>query len=379
MEKLAILGAGIARCKGAIREGLYLRTGLDLTVPDAIRGIVNQRCNYHCLYCYSWQRDRFPEISIAEWQEALRSLKAFAGRYTIQFGGGEPFLKKGFTQLLDFCHQNGIAWGVITNGSLLDQQTVEAIVDAGPQNVDLSIDSSDPATNDLVRGAVDSVRVIGEGLERLSRERARRGRRFLIRIKPTVTLQSFRHLTALLPWALERGADDVDYSPVRPEPFWTEQTFATLWIGEPQLPELRRVVEALVELKLGGAPIETTVEKLRSFPDHFLRRQVHHGVSPCRVGMRDYFIRPDGEVETCWEYPTIGSVTGQSARALWRGPKARALRAQTVACRKFGTLVCANSCITHRTLWQEGLRALQFLRMGRASRAADARRVAEPG
>jgi len=379
MDKMAILGAGIARLKGTFREALYLKTGVDLTVPEAIQGIVNQRCNYRCLYCYSWQREEHREISIAEWKEALRSLRAFVGRYTIQFAGGEPFVKKGFLELLGFCRDEDIGWGVITNGSLLDQATVEAIVAAAPLNIDVSIDTPDPATNDLLRGAADSVRVIGDGVERLSRERARRGGRFLVRLKPTVNLQSFRQLPALVPWARERGADTVDYSPVRPEPFWTEQTFATLWIGEPQLPELRRVVEALVELKAGGAPIETTLEKLRSFPDHFLGREVHHGASPCRVGMRDYLIRPDGEVETCWEYPTIGNVTGQGALALWRGPKARALRAQTVRCEKFATLVCANSCIAHRTLWQEGLRALQFLKLGRAGRAADERREAGSG
>ena len=47
---------------------------------------------------------------------------------------------------------------------------------------------------------------------------------------------------------------------------------------------------------------------------------------PCRVGMRDFFIRTNGDVEVCFFYPSIGNIKEQSAREIWYGPKAQEIR-----------------------------------------------------
>jgi hypothetical protein len=63
----------------------------------------------------------------------------------------------------------------------------------------------------------------------------------------------------------------------------------------------------------------------------------------------------------CWEYPSLGNVTTQTAKEIWEGAKAREIRAQTVVCDKFATTVCANSCLTHRTFKQEASRLLRIV------------------
>ncbi len=356
-----LLKVGYQRAKGIVREKLYLQSGIDSTKPEKIRGLINQRCNYKCQYCYSWQREEYPEISIAEWQKGLLSVKEFIGGYLIQFSGGEPFVKKGFVDLLEFCHRNNINWGVITNGSAFTPKIVERVVAAHPFNIDISVDSPDALVNDFVRGAKDSVNTIGKGIKRLYAERSKRNSQFLIRIKPTVTLQNFSALPALVTWALECGADTIDFSPVRPAPFWDDGIYSNLWITKPKINELTQVVEDLIRMKNSGAPIETSIEKLSSFADHFLMKEVRHGTIPCRVGMRDFHINPNGEVEVCWEYPAIGNITKQSAKEIWESDKAREIRGVTVRCKKFGTTFCANSCLTHRTLNQEIKRLFQLV------------------
>jgi MoaA/NifB/PqqE/SkfB family radical SAM enzyme len=365
MNKYVILRKGISRVTGAIREELYLKSSFDVTKPETIRGIINQRCNFKCQYCYCWQRTEYPEISITEWKNALLSLKDYIGSYTIQFSGGEPFLKKGFPDLLLSCRDNRIDWGVITNGSVFTQKIVEKIVAAEPLNIDVSIDSPENAVNDYVRGAKGSLNIISKGFSRLTKERAKKNGRFIIRVKPTITRQNFRTLPDLVTWAGVHGADFIDFAPVRPEPFWDKTTYSRLWIDKAQNPELNDVIEMLVQMKLNGAPIETPVERLRSYPEHFLGHSVQHGASPCRVGMRDYFIFNTGNVKVCWEYPVIGNVTTQSAKEIWEGEVARKLRSKTIACDKFASMVCANSCLSHRTLKQEAARALQIIRLPR--------------
>ena len=361
MDKSTVVRLGLRRIDGAAREWAYLKLGIDFTRPDSIRATINHRCNYKCPYCYSWQRTEYPEISIEEWKKGLLSLKEYIGKYTIQFSGGEPFLKKGFPELLTFCRDSDIRWGVISNGSVFTQKIVSQVVDALPLNIDISIDSPDPTANDVVRGAKGSVHVIAAGIQRLAAERRKKQGKFLIRVKPTVTAHNVETLPALVPWATGCGADMVDFSVVRPEVFWTQETYANVWVDEARAAKLSASVDQLICMKNSGAAIETSVAKLLSFSPHFQGLKVEHGPVPCRVGMRDYFISPTGDVNMCWEYPVIGNITKNSAREIWEGPRATSVRSDTVKCSKFGSIICANSCRTHRTVKQEIARAIQWL------------------
>lgn len=365
MNRKSLLKVGSWRLLGALREQLYLTAGVDLTRPETIRAVVTRRCNYKCPYCYDWQRTEYPEMSIEDWQRALLGLRAYIGKYYVLFSGGEPFVKKGFVDLLAFCHRHGIEWSVITNGSALNQRVVERVVAAAPMTVDVSVDSAVPDINDRLRGARESLKGIGGALRRLSAERDRQKKRFIIRAKPTITRENFSGLPELVAWAVENGADLIDISPVRPGEYWQQEAGIRdrLWIGEAQLPAFRRVVAQLVDLKQRGAPIETSREKLLSLPEHFLGREVSHGASPCRVGLRDFHILPDGDISVCWEHPNIGNLSRQSAREIWESDSAREIRARTVACDLFSSIRCANSCLSHKTLKQEVGRAIHWLKL----------------
>jgi MoaA/NifB/PqqE/SkfB family radical SAM enzyme len=360
--------AAVAHVMGNFSERLYLSAGRDITKPRVIRAIINERCNYRCKYCHFWRQDRYrDEMTIEQWQATLHSLKEFIGRYTIQFSGGEPFIKKGFLKLLDFCHHEGINWGAITNGSTLSRGTVERIVAAHPMNLDISVDGTTAEIHDTVRGIPGSLQQITRGIGLLRTSRDRHNLNFPIRIKPTVHRLNFRNLPALVEWAETIGATTIDFSPVRTSPMEFE---ADLWIrDQAELNDLRQICETLVDLKRTGAAIETSEEKLLSFPDHFEEKVVRTGVSPCRVGLREYQILADGNVRMCWFFPPIGNVKTHSAREIWYGETAQHLRSQMTGCTKFGTVDCANSCLAHRSLKQEIKRGLLLLRRSGAETA----------
>ena len=111
-----------------------------------------------------------------------------------------------------------------------------------------------------------------------------------------------------------------------------------------------------------GSIIETSEEKLFSMSVLFQGNMASSGVSPCRVGLRDYHILSDGEVEVCWNYPTIGNVVNQSAKEIWNGGLAQDIRKKNVECDFFGTQKCAGSCLDHRTPLQEIKRGMLILR-----------------
>jgi hypothetical protein len=111
-----------------------------------------------------------------------------------------------------------------------------------------------------VRGSEGALANAEHGIERLADERAKRCRRFLLRIKPTITKKSFRCLPALVAWAAQHGADSIDFSPVRPEPFWTQSHYDRLWLNGGEIGELEQIVVQLLRLRAGGARINLSRE-----------------------------------------------------------------------------------------------------------------------
>ncbi len=342
-----LISLAIRHTRNAAAEEIYLRSGRDYTKPVAIHAIVNEICNYKCRYCEYWRMPKYrTEMQIADWQKALLDLREFIGSgYHVEFSGGEPYLKKGFLDLLAFCHQHHVKWGVTTNGSaFLSKTVVSATVAARPLNVNISIDSDRPEVHDYSRGIQGSVDRIVKGIGYLQEARKAAGLEFPIIVKPVVHRLNFREMPRMVSWLQEIGASAINFQPVDR---WTPETYSELWIEDPKdLAELQRVVDELIEMKIHGAPIMNSELLLRAWKAHFLSQPAPEDCRPCRVGMRNYFIRPDGQVEVCWSYKPIGNVRSSNAREIWYGVEARQRRKETVACDS----LCLFTCLSQKTL-----------------------------
>jgi MoaA/NifB/PqqE/SkfB family radical SAM enzyme len=340
-----LVALGAKHVRNALSEELYLRTGRDVTRPAAVFAEVIERCNYKCRYCDYWRRPNYrDEMSIAEWQRALLSLKEFIGSYHVEFAGGEPYLKKGFMDLVRFCRDNDIHWGVTTNGgAYLNKKIVAQTVQANPFNINISIDSMDPKIHDYSRGVENSLSDIVQGIRNISDVRRSEGLEFPIIIKPVVHKLNFRRLPEMVEWIQEIGATALSFQPVE---MGTSEVEDELWIEEDEMEDLIAVRDELLRLKRGGAPILNGEAILNAWPNHFRREKAPPEVMPCRVGMRNYFIRSDGRLEVCWFFKPIGNVRTQTAREIWYGEEARTRRKETVSCDK----LCLFTCLSQRTL-----------------------------
>jgi MoaA/NifB/PqqE/SkfB family radical SAM enzyme len=347
---------GLKHAAHSLGEFLHINTNMYTGRPLVIRASINQRCNYRCQMCDFWRLPVYKdEMSLGEWQAALLSVKAFIGSYAIHFAGGEPFIKKGFVDLLGFCAGNGIRFGVITNGSRFTKQVAAATVAATPLNVDISVDGPCPEVHDTLRGVPGSFSRIVQGLGHLLGERDRQGHDFPIRIKPTVNALNFPSMTRLVEWTVSVGATSIDFEPLR---HWTQETREHLWIGSDAIDDLHQAIEDVIAMKRAGAPIETSEAKLRNFVPHFRGEKVAPELTPCRVGLRDFHIRCDGNVVVCWKYPPLGNIKHQTAREIWLGPRAQEIRRQTLACQ----VGCAYSCLAHRSLKEQLKRGVMLVK-----------------
>jgi MoaA/NifB/PqqE/SkfB family radical SAM enzyme len=350
---LAVIGRlALQQLSSVVPEMTYLHTGIDLTRPTEIRALVTQRCNYKCLQCACWRLGAYPEISIDEWKAALASIKEFLGSYTIQFVGGEPFVKKGFLDLLEFCHDESIDFGVITNGSAFaSEHVIKSLVTARPLKVEISVDGPTAGIHDRLRGIEGSLERITIGIGKLRHVQHATGIQFPIRIKATLNAVNFRAMTDLVRWAVDRGATTIDIEPIRE---WTEESKGELWPSPADLGDLQGVITELINMKAIGAPIETSRHKLLGMIPHFRKEKVQLEVSTCLVGLRVFSIDPRGVVSSCGQFAPLGDLTRQSAREIWTGAEACGVRRGTVACTKG----CAYGCLATKSLAQKIRRGL---------------------
>jgi radical SAM protein with 4Fe4S-binding SPASM domain len=339
-----------------IREESYLHLGVDGTRPVRVQALINERCNYRCLSCTYWRLPHYKEeLTIEQWQDALRSLKDFIGRYAILFLGGEPFLKPDFVRLLEFGQDEGLDCGVVTNGSLIRGETIGRLIAAQPVVLDFSVDGPTPETHDRSRGVPGSLAAIERAIGALREESERQGRRLAIRIKTVLHALNYRAMLDMAAWTVRVGASCVDINPVAR---WSPETYSDLWIEPDQMVELSTVVAELIQQRRVGLPIATSETQLRTIPDHFLGRKTPPHFEQCRAGLRNYFIGPTGDVKVCGEFAPIGNVREQEARAIWHGDEARIRREQTAECTKG----CPSGCYTKRPIAQMIERARLVIR-----------------
>ncbi|MBV8754436.1 MAG: radical SAM protein [Hyphomicrobiales bacterium] len=113
---------------------------------------LTQRCNLSCVHCYA---DSSPHVSTKGQMSVERWLKviddfADAGGERILFTGGEALVYPGCDRLLERAHARRLDVTLFSNGILI-QRHIDAIRSYVDQ-VQISIDGPDAATNDPIRG-----------------------------------------------------------------------------------------------------------------------------------------------------------------------------------------------------------------------------------
>lgn len=138
--------------------------GLEITAPFSSRPsapyrmdlALTYRCNNDCSHCYNGRPRTFPELETDQWKEIIDRVW-YLGIPHIVFTGGEPSLRDDLPELVAHAEANGQITGLNTNARRLsDMDFLEALVEAGLDHVQITVESHDPEIHDRMvarRGA----------------------------------------------------------------------------------------------------------------------------------------------------------------------------------------------------------------------------------
>ena len=123
--------------------------------------ICNAKCP-NCPYTNSDIRHDYSDTPLMA-PETFRLIADEAGPHGAWLrisGGGEPTLHPQALELFEYAKQKGCKVGLITNGSRLNQEARERLLDCGVDMIELSVDASDPETYARVRPGLDFQRLV---------------------------------------------------------------------------------------------------------------------------------------------------------------------------------------------------------------------------
>jgi len=141
-------------------------------MPDRrLRAVIlelTRRCNLSCLHCGSACDNLVPddELTFRQWADLIHDLSGMDVE-KVAFSGGEATTSPHFEKLVRYTRDEGVRFGVITNGFNLSDEAVDLLRECKPFAVGVSVDGR-AASHNRIRGHPESfIRAI-DSLNRLN-------------------------------------------------------------------------------------------------------------------------------------------------------------------------------------------------------------------
>ena len=236
--------------------------------PFLAQLVVVRKCNLACGYCSEFDKvsEPVPFDVLSKRIDKLRQL----GTFGISLTGGEPTLHPELPRLIRKCRDLGFArTGMISNGILMQPKLIEALNEAGLQDLQISIDG--------VKGNSTTQKVLDNLKKRL--EWLRQYAKFEVTVSGVIGACPSEEAAEVVSYAREMG--------FTPRVLLVHDHQGRLKLTSDEVKSYRRIVA-------------TIPKTWKEFSD-YRNRLVEEGVAPfkCRAGSRYLYIDEFGDVHWC--------------------------------------------------------------------------------
>lgn len=130
---------------------------------------VTQDCNMKCKYCINRSKEiKSNKLDLGTIKRVIREYNNLSDDGTVVITGGEPLVRKDIIDILNYSKKFEIEVCLDTNGTLIDKDMAEKIVEASVDYVGISLDAPKKIQNKLYQGAL--YEKIVNGVKNLKRE-----------------------------------------------------------------------------------------------------------------------------------------------------------------------------------------------------------------
>jgi len=278
--------------------------------------------------CDQWKTDNSnsQELTTKEWHSVIDSA-AKMNSLSISITGGEPLLRPDIFHILESIHQKGISSHLCTNGSLLNNKTVEKLKESPPHSISISLDSNQAEIHNELRGkdcfnsAVNGIRLLKKHVPKIK-----------IGINFLVNKKNFKNMDKMVLFAESLGVERLNIQMIhtnlqhknKPLESFKGFLFAKEDIQQLRL-EITKFMRAISKTNL------KTLSKtyIRGIPKMLNKNNKRFS---CYAGYVSCSIDPFGRVSPCEEIDGVESVRDKQLEDIWKSPSFQELRKRVHSC-----------------------------------------------
>ena len=307
-----------------------------VNVPIKINFEPTMACNLRCPMCDRTQKDDYEKHR--DNQLPYETVKAFlhevgrlGTRYFLFIGGGEPTCDPHLEEYMRILKSYGVYLHLWTNGTLIDEEKAKWIAELCDM-VTVSLDSPDPAVNDVGRGVKGATEKSIAGIRLL---RANSDSLYL-RIHSVISALNVGRLHDFADFAAENGVTEIAGALMAPFGFVPDD----MRFSDGQVATLSQKLEDLCEyarskgVALGCSYSGTTakiIQNLTNIHNMYPTAGVEVPDKPitCLGLWSQVVVHPNGDVAVCcYTYkPVLGNLHEMSFEEIWHSERAEELRA----------------------------------------------------
>ncbi len=296
--------------------------------PETVNIYPTFRCNLRCEMCFEKFAKVKEELIPEDWIKIIKEIKKFYPR--IHLSGGEPFIFKDISRIIEYIKNNNLYLHITTNGTFLEEYAQE-IIRFKVNRIDISIDGPENI-HDTIRGIKGTFNKILKGLERL--KSLKKSGLPIIKINSIINLKSPETMKEII-----KIAQDFDVSIV--------QFIYPLYLEEDAIIRYKRFLKEVLGKDINYwsqadnyKPEPGNFFNIQSVLKNFPKKEIMIDVFPrfnaeqfeayyrhpeifnkvytgrCRAMWNTITILPDGSIESCPDY-VVGNIKTQKVLNAW--------------------------------------------------------------
>jgi|HubBroStandDraft_4_1064222.scaffolds.fasta_scaffold23986_4 pyrroloquinoline quinone biosynthesis protein E len=270
--------------------------------PLALIAEVTHRCPLHCVYCSNPLElaGTKNELSTDEWTSVFQQCGKL-GMLHAHFTGGEPLARPDLTELIASARAAGLYTNLITSGLGLNEQRLQALVDAGLDHIQISFQDSREASANWIAGAKAHAHKIE--LSRLIRQRVDQ-KKLAFTVNLVVHRQNLDHLEEIIAFIEQLNPERVEIAHTQYYG-WALANRAALLPTHAQLEKAVAIVADAEKRLAGRMRIDSVV------PDYYAK---YPKACMGGWGRRLMLINPAGKVLPCHAAEVLPGLSFENVR-----------------------------------------------------------------
>ncbi|MBU1726588.1 MAG: radical SAM protein [Candidatus Omnitrophica bacterium] len=310
--------------------------------PEHVYFSLTNRC---CLKCKMCDIAKSPskiedELSTGEIKEIILQIKEIGVKHLI-FSGGEPLLRKDLLEILEFSVSQGLKMvDIISNGVLLDDRLIQALIRIKLNHITISLDGMQDI-HDGIRGA-GSFEKSSIGIDRINYYKHKFCSFFpTVGINFTIMNKNIPDILNIVQFARKKKCNIVVFQPVLfNNSKMHEKKRNILWPIEDDLPRLKEVMKQLTSLKseISDINIYTDDQILNAIPGYFEGKRPGSEFK-CYEAIKRIVITYDGKIWSCMGI--YGDLKNNTLKDIWFSAQAKSIRERVRKCREH----CLQDCV----------------------------------